>query len=268
MIKIPNISIITPVYNRLEWLPLTLESLRNQTYKNFEVQIVNDAGEDPAPILEKYPDLNIVYSKHNKNSGLPVARNTGMEKSKGDYFVFLDSDDQLMPLSLEFRLSMMKKYDAEIVYTRVLRDIYDRQKISETQEGYALVAQQLYWNCEFNRDKLLIMNISPCNGVMFSRKSWEDAGCYKLDSELRSGEDFDFWQELSRKNDFKELLLLDCSCSYRTDGNQMTGSKNFALDLPRIFSKRRNTAINKNWVVQSQNQILKNAGLEPSNFGL
>jgi glycosyltransferase involved in cell wall biosynthesis len=264
----PLVSVITPVYGRLEWLPLTLESLRNQTYKNFEVQIVNDAGEDPAKVLEKYPDLNIKYSEHKKNSGLPVARNTGMENSTGDYFVFLDSDDQLMPLSLEFRLSMMKKYEAEIVYTRVLRDIYERRKITPAQEGYALVAQQLYWNCEFNKDKLLVMNISPCNGVMFSRKSWDDVGNYKLDSGLRSGEDFDFWQELSRKNDFKELLLLDCSCSYRTDGGQMTGTRNFAMDLPRIFSKRRNTATNKDWVVQSQNQILRNAGIKPEDFGL
>ena len=69
----PLVSVITPVYNRLEWLPMTLESLRNQTHKNFEVQIINDAGEDPTPVLEKYPDLNIIYSKHSKNSGLPVA---------------------------------------------------------------------------------------------------------------------------------------------------------------------------------------------------
>lgn len=263
MKKNPLVSIITPVYNRLEWLPLTLQSLSEQTYKNFEVQIVNDAGESPKEILKMFPNLNIVYNEHSVNQGLSASRNTGMSKAKGDYFVLLDSDDQLMPLALEFRLSMIKKYGAEIVYSRVLKDIYDRQ-----QNGYALTAQVLYWNSPFNRDLLLVQNISPCNGVLFSRKSWEDSGFYRFDTELKTGEDFDMWQELSRKHDFIELKLLDCSCSFRTDGTQMTGTRNFALDLPKIYKKRRASSENISWVIQSQNSILRSVGINPSDYNL
>jgi len=162
----PLISIITPVFNRLEWLPLTLQSLSEQTYKRFQVVIINDAGESPKEILNKFPNLDIVYTEHEVNSGLSAARNTGMAHASGDYFVLLDSDDQLMPLALEFRMSMMKKYNAEIVYTRVLKDIYERRG-----QGYALISNILYWNSSFSRDLLLVQNISPCNGVMFSRKS-------------------------------------------------------------------------------------------------
>lgn len=259
----PLISIITPVYSRLEWLPLTLQSLSEQTYKNFEIQIVNDCGESPKEILNNFPNLKITYSEHKVNQGLSAARNTGMSHAKGDYFVLLDSDDQLMPLALEFRMSMMRKYSAEIVYSRVLKDVYEKRG-----QNYVVIANVLYWNSGFNRDLLLVQNISPCNGVMFSRKSWEDANCYKFDTNLKTGEDFDMWQELSRKHDFVELKLLDCSCSYRTDGTQMTGTRNFALDLPKIFSKRRHTAQNPQWVIQNQNAILRNVGLNPSDYGL
>jgi glycosyltransferase involved in cell wall biosynthesis len=186
-----------------------------------------------------------------------------MKNSKGDYFVFLDSDDQLMPLALEFRMSMIKKYDAEIVYTRGLRDIYEKR-----DNGYALVNNTTYWTCGFNRDLLLIQNIVQCNSVLFSRNSWDDTNNYKLDSGLFTGEDFDFWQELSRKNDFIELKLLDCNCSYRLDGNQMTGVRNFAADLPRIYGKRRHTAINKNYVIDAQNSILRQSNIDPTKFGL
>jgi len=202
----PLISVITPCYNRLEWLPLTLQSLSDQTYKNFEVQIVNDFGESPKEILNKFPNLNIVYNEHASNLGLASARNTGMKNSNGDYFVFLDSDDQLMPLALEFRMSMIKKYDAEIVYTRGLRDIYEKR-----DNGYALVNNTTYWTSSFNRDILLIQNVAQCNSVLFSRDSWDDTNNYKLDSGLFTGEDFDFWQELSRKNDFVELLTAAAS---------------------------------------------------------
>jgi len=261
--KEPLISIITPVYNRLEWLPLTLQSLSEQTYKNFEVHIINDFGESPKEILNQFPNLNIHYNEHSENLGLASARNTGMKNSNGDYFVFLDSDDQLMPLALEFRMSMINKYDAEIVYTRGLRDIYEKRGNS-----YTLINNTTYWTCAFNKDLLLIQNIVQCNSVLFSRKSWDDTNNYQLDHELKTGEDFDIWQELSRKNDFIELKLLDCNCSYRTDGNQMTGVRNFSADLPRIYGKRRHTSINKDYVINGQNSILRQSGIDPTKFNL
>jgi glycosyltransferase involved in cell wall biosynthesis len=259
----PLISIITPVHDRLEWVPLTLQSLSDQTYKRFEVIVINDFGESPKEILNHYPNLDITYVEHSENLGLASARNTGMANAKGDYFVFLDSDDQLMPLALEFRMSMIKKYEAEVVYTRGLRDIYERRG-----DTYVLVNNTTYWTCGFNRDLLLIQNIAQCNSVLFSRKAWDISGNYKLDHMLKSGEDFDFWEELSRKNDFIELKLLDCNCSYRLEGNQMTGTLNFAADLPRIYGKRRHTAINKNYVIEGQNAILRQSGIHPEDYGL
>jgi glycosyltransferase involved in cell wall biosynthesis len=261
----PLISIIIPVFNRFEWIPLTIQSLLDQTYSNFQAVFVNDGGESIQFLLDKYNDPRFLYFEHEKNLGLPSARNTGLKNCTGDYISFLDSDDIYMPLALEFRLSMLKKYNAEVVYTRALQNIYEKKN-----NQYSLVHQQLYWNSEFSRDQLLVMNICPCNCTLFSRKAWEDTG-YWLDSELQSGEDYDFWIALSRKYDFINLKLIDCEDSYRTDtSSQMTGSRDFSKDLPRIFKRWRHTATPENleWVIETQNNILRSRNLIPENFGL
>lgn len=262
-IMAPKFSIVTPVYGRKEWIPFTLQSLRNQTLKDFEVIIVNDGGERVDDILSQFSDLDIHYYEHKQNLGLPSARNTALEHVIGEYIVFLDSDDILLPLSLEFRLWALKKYNAEIVYTRALQNIYERK-----ENAYHLIHQQLYWpDLDFDRDRLLFTNQAPCNCIAFSKKSWEETG-YWLDPKLNSGEDFDFWIALSRKHDFKQLSLIDAEDSYRTDGGQMTGVRNFSNDLPRIFKRWRNTAINYNFVKTNQNAVLVARGLNPADYQL
>ena len=258
-----KISIITPVYNRLNWLPLTIISILSQTYDNYEVIFVNDGGDTPEEIINQYYSDKFMLVHHEVNKGLPEARNTGLKNASGDYFVFLDSDDILLPLSLEFRLSMMKKYEAEIVYTRALQNIYEKK-----DNSYQMVHRQLYWDSNYDKDLMLIQNIAPCNAVIFSRRAWDDTGNYMLDGKLNSGEDYDTWCALSRKNDFVELKLVDCECSYRQDMTQMTGTRNFAKDLPRIYKRWRNTAENIEWVTEHQNNVLRNAGIKPEDYGL
>ena len=264
----PLISVLIPCYNRKEWIPYTIESLLNQTYTNFEALFVQDGGEDIDDILARYPDPRFKLFKHDVNKGLPAARNTALRHSKGEFISLLDSDDIYMPLALEFRLSMLKKYNVECVYTRALQNIFEKKKNEKGQEFYQLMHQQLYWQSNFNRDQSLWMNLCPCNCTLISRKAWEETG-YWYDEELKSGEDYDFNIAISRKFDYKELFLLDCEDSYRTEpGGQMTGNRDFSLDLPRIFKRWRNTAINLPLVTTTQNQILIQRGLNPADYGL
>ena len=86
----PKFSIIIPVYNVEEYIDKCLESVFNQTEKDFEVIVVNDGTKDNSmSIVEKYP-VKII---NQKNQGLSAARNHGVEKAQGDYLIFLDSDD-------------------------------------------------------------------------------------------------------------------------------------------------------------------------------
>lgn len=256
------VSIIVPTFNRLHLLPRTLESLVNQSHKNIEVIVINDAGEDINSVIEKFNDKRIKLINNETNLGLAGTRNVGLRNSTGDWICLCDDDDIYLQYAIETRLYYAHKLNAEIVYTRALKDIWRK-----TDQGYVSVGKQLYWDSKFHKDLILIQNIAPCSNVLFSRKSWEESE-YWFDEDLSTTEDHDLWIALSRKFYFHELKLIDTECSYREDKTQMTGSKNFAPNWIKVFKKWRHTAEDYVYVVKSQNDILRRAGINPEDYGL
>lgn len=92
-------SIIVPVYNTEKYLERCFDSILNQTYKNYEVIVVNDGStDDSLKLIKKYKDFKCI---NQKNQGLSVARNNGIKESAGDYLIFLDSDDYIGDKLLE-----------------------------------------------------------------------------------------------------------------------------------------------------------------------
>jgi len=258
----PLVSILVPTHNRKWLLPRTLNSLLNQSYKNIEIVLVNDFGEDVQDIVNNFNDLRINYIQNSSNLGLAGTRNIALKHAKGNYICLCDDDDIYLPYAIEFRMYMMKKLNAEIVYTRSLQDIWEKRG-----EEYISTHKQLYWDSPFDRDLILIQNIAPCCNPLFSRKSWEESN-YWFDETLTTTEDHDMWIALSRKFNFEELKLVDTECSYRTDVSQMTGSLDFSKNWIKVFKKWRNTAKDLNYVAESQNRILKQVGINPKDHGL
>jgi len=260
----PLVSILVPTYNRKWLLPRTLDSLVKQSYKNIEIVLVNDAGEDVQEVVDKFNDPRIRYFQNEKNIGLAGTRNVALRNSTGMLISLLDDDDIYLEYAIEFRLYMMKKLSADIVYTRSLLDHWEK-----TAEGYKSVQKVLYWDMAFDKDNMLVYNIAPCCNVMFSRKSWEKAN-YWFDETMTTSEDQDFWTGLSRNTSFEELKLVDTECSQRSDKTQMTGSLNFVPNWIKTYKRWRHTATAKNleWVINTQNAILKNAGINPADYDL
>lgn len=91
----PKVSIIIPAYNCDKYIGKCIESVKNQTYENIEIVIINDGSTDKTKeVISSYisKDSRIIYIEQ-KNSGPSTARNNGIDKSTGDYIVFIDSDD-------------------------------------------------------------------------------------------------------------------------------------------------------------------------------
>ena len=104
------VSIITPVYNCEKLLSKTIESVINQTYKNWEMILVDDCSSDrSAEIIKKYYNMDerIKYIKLAENSGAAIARNTALEKSSGRFIAYLDSDDLWKNNKLEKQVDYM-----------------------------------------------------------------------------------------------------------------------------------------------------------------
>ena len=114
----PLISIITPVYNSEEYLEKTIKSVINQTYKNWELIIVNDNSNDKTQtIVNKYKSKKIKYYINTKTLGAGYSRNVGTKKAKGRYITFIDSDDIWHKDYLFKTFNFLKKNNHEFVFT-------------------------------------------------------------------------------------------------------------------------------------------------------
>lgn len=114
------VSIIMPVYNSGQYLPDAIESVRNQTYQNWELIIVDDHSTDNSTkIIEKYAltDSRIVPIYLHHNGGAAAARNVGIERRRGRFLAFLDSDDTWSERKLEIQLAFMEKNHYVFTYT-------------------------------------------------------------------------------------------------------------------------------------------------------
>ena len=106
------VSIITPTYNCGPFIARTIESIQQQTYKNWEMIIVDDCSTDNTKqIVEQYMqnDPRIQYHCLDKNSGAAVARTTSMQLAKGSYMAFCDSDDVWTENKLQRQISWMQQ---------------------------------------------------------------------------------------------------------------------------------------------------------------
>lgn len=111
-----KISIIMATYNRAHYILETLDSIKNQTYSNFECIIIDDGGTDNthqviAPILTTDPRFSFFKRTDNYTKGLPGSRNYGLDLAQGDYIIFFDDDDIVHPQLLEISLQTIKSYD-------------------------------------------------------------------------------------------------------------------------------------------------------------
>lgn len=108
----PYFSIIVPVYNRIDEVSDLLESLTHQSNNDFEIVLVEDGSTEPCKaVADQYADrLNLQYY-HKSNEGRSIARNYGIVRANGDYFVFVDSDCVLPPDYIEqLHLSLLNDY--------------------------------------------------------------------------------------------------------------------------------------------------------------
>lgn len=112
--QISLISIIIPSYNRAHLIGETLDSVLNQTYQNWECIVVDDGSTDNTlAISKKFAEKDTrfkIYQRNRGPKGAPTCRNIGVEKSQGEYLIFLDSDDLLADYCLERRLFFFNKH--------------------------------------------------------------------------------------------------------------------------------------------------------------
>ena len=140
----PVVSVVMPAYNAATYLPNTVQSVLEQSFKDLELLIVDDASSDHTfEVVEKLSatDSRITYIKLDENQGVANARNVGVQHSRGEYVAFLDSDDIWLPDKLKIQLTFMQQHQVDFSYCsyEVVDDHGTKigeRKISETKLDY------------------------------------------------------------------------------------------------------------------------------------
>lgn len=129
-----NISVVIPVYNVEAYLHYAIESLVNQTYKNFEVLLINDGSTDNSgKLCDKYvQEYDWIRVFHKENGGLSDARNYGVLKATNEWIFFLDPDDYIEPFTFELLSLIQEKYQADLISTKV-QTTNEYEKFSKKQ---------------------------------------------------------------------------------------------------------------------------------------
>jgi glycosyltransferase involved in cell wall biosynthesis len=173
----PLISIIIPVYNSSSFILKTLASLHAQSYKNYEIIIVNDGSTDNSiDILTEYKRKNnnvILYNQENR--GVSVARNKGIELSNGEFITFLDSDDTYSTDFLEKTLCKQNEKNADLVYCGY-NEINSSGKLTTIpcafKEGHIL-STYLQRNGYFHLSGILIRK-----NILLEKSIFFEVGCH------------------------------------------------------------------------------------------
>lgn len=163
------ITVITPTYNRAQYLSQAVDSVLAQTYTDWELLVVDDNKPDSdarkatAEVMSHYSDSRICYIQNERNLGGAAARNVGIFQAKGEYIAFLDDDDMYLPDRLEIQYKKMVENDWDV-------SVMDGATYSfETGEKLAERHQQIrngMTKDELNRAHLLY-HISGTNSFMF-----------------------------------------------------------------------------------------------------
>jgi len=120
----PTVSVILPTYNRAHLIGRSIQSVLDQTYRDFEIIVVDDGSTDNTEeVINSFIDTRIRYVRHQQNKGAGAARNTGIKLVKGKYIAFQDSDDEWLPTKLEIQMKAfdIASSDVGVIYTDMLR---------------------------------------------------------------------------------------------------------------------------------------------------
>ena len=207
MSDFPLISIITPAYNAGKYISETIDSVINQTYKNWELILVDDCSVDnTSEIIKEYrqKDSRIKYFKLDKNSGVAgIPRNFGIEKAKGNFIAFIDADDIWLPEKLEKQMQFMQQTNADLVYTNVIYFYHD--------------GKEFYTKSRQIKSFFSLLMVNP---VSTSSVLLKKTNTLFFDSVIKVGEDQVLWINLYKQG-YSFKLLNEFLMRYRYNSNSL-----------------------------------------------
>lgn len=210
----PLVSVITPTFNRADYLPFAVESVLSQSVSDFELIVIDDGSTDgTAELMERYlADWRIRYLKQ-ENQGQSVARNRGIAEARGQFICFLDSDNAWVSTKLENSLKAFEEHpEADIVYGDF---------ITIDGEGHEHGVNRMARYSGRITPQLLRDNFVSMNTTMTRKRCFDEMGGF--DGADRLAEDYGLWLRFSTRYQF--LYVPAVLGYYRVMENQISSDK-------------------------------------------
>jgi glycosyltransferase involved in cell wall biosynthesis len=199
--SVPYFSIITPTCKRPLLLKRNIQSVRNQTFENYEHIIIDDANDrETGELVSGINDTRIIFHQHSSPAGAAGSYNIGIKMSAGDCILFLDDDDEFLP---DFLVKMHARFSQSALNVGFIWTGISR--IKDVDSGEEFLTSRI-WPSRFkSKEEGLVAATSIGNGfgVAVRRKCIETIGLY--DESLAVCEDTDFLFRLAQNFDFETI---------------------------------------------------------------
>lgn len=221
----PLVSIIMPVYNRVNIIPTAIYSVLQQTYKNFELIIIDDGStDDTVNQIKFFDDDRIKVLQNKEQKGVSYSRNKGLAHSKGKYIMYLDSDNDWDERYIQATVGAFTKLDdADAVYSGQL--IYSGNRNNLESIRFAALNKSLLQN----------KNYVDLNAYAHTRKMYEEYGGF--DESLRRYVDWDLILNYASKAKTYSVPIILSNYYYQITGNAISDNHNLASVLDDVIAK-------------------------------
>lgn len=247
----PLVSVLVRTCGRPMVLKETLISLRNQTYNNIEIVVVEDGKNVSENMIKnEFSDLNILYKSTEKKVGRCIAGNIAMEMANGEYLNFLDDDDLFYADHIELLVQkLLENKEFKAAYSISYEE---KIEIITRQPEYKYIVHERVeaYNKEFSRVTLLIRNAFPIQVVMFKKELFEKFGGFDL--ELDCLEDWELWARYSLQNKF--LYVPKVTSVYRVPASK-DKYKDRQQDLDSYYNKAQKKIFEKNIIIKPEDLL-------------
>ncbi|MDB9320198.1 glycosyltransferase [Nodularia spumigena] len=188
-----KVSVIIPLYNQGKYIEETIQSIKESTYKNVEIIVVNDGSND-SDTNEVFQNLSGVIKIFKPNGGLSSARNAGLKVSSGEFIMLLDSDDKIHPEYLEKAIIALIN-NQELSYIGCYTRNFEAYEYTQAPVG-------------FIPELMLFMNTNVVNSTnVYRREAMQKTG--NFDEELISYEDWDYFISLYENGCAGDILPIE-----------------------------------------------------------
>jgi GT2 family glycosyltransferase len=224
------VSVIVRTQRRPRLLAEALASLANQTFKDFEVVVVNDGGDDVSALLDRLaPYLNIRYLRHTKAKGRTPALNAGIDAARGAWLTYLDDDDIVYPSHLELLYSAADE-EHDVVYSHMNKALRWVHENGDEQ----LLALEPFGVFDFSSRELLVQNHLPIQSLLHTAKALADVGGF--DETMDVLEDWDLLMRLAQDYPFRRVPKFTGEYRFRISAR---GLHNDILDREKSYEAQK-----------------------------